>query len=309
MSADDDRYLWDKSGPADREVERLEKLLGRYRFDPREAPRFERAPRRTWRTWALAAAVVAALGAAAAWWSRDTRPSYIVEGVADVSRVRVGESFSTGSGDHALITIGSIGSVNVKPGSHVRVDDAGAEHHKLFLERGEVRASIFARPGLFQIGTPAGLSIDMGCVYELAVDGEGASSMHVLTGRIAFAAAGRSVLIPAGAECLATSALGPNVPVRTVASREFVDAVRRLELAPEPDEADLAIVRKSNTHDESVSIWHLFRLAPAEATRRAMLEILARINPLPEGVELSSLLTADDATLDRWREIVERDWR
>ena len=58
-------YLWDKTGEADPEVERLEKLLAGLRYEPRELklpaealpPRSRAFPRRLWTAYAAAAAL------------------------------------------------------------------------------------------------------------------------------------------------------------------------------------------------------------------------------------------------------------
>jgi hypothetical protein len=59
-----DNYLWDKSGETDAEVERLERLLGRFQYQPSPLNLPEAAPRRAFspKLFAAAAAVVLALG-------------------------------------------------------------------------------------------------------------------------------------------------------------------------------------------------------------------------------------------------------
>ena len=66
----------------------------------------------------------------------------------------------------------------------------------------QVRQDIAAiEPQVFQVGTPAGWSIDLGCEYDLAVDDGGAALLEVRTGRVAFRAAGREVIVPRGFGC------------------------------------------------------------------------------------------------------------
>jgi hypothetical protein len=68
-----DDYLWDKSGPPDPEVARLERLLGRYRYEPGGAPAPTLAPprRRALRALFWSGAIAAGLVAA---WALVLRP-------------------------------------------------------------------------------------------------------------------------------------------------------------------------------------------------------------------------------------------
>jgi hypothetical protein len=310
----DERYLWDKTGRAEPETLRLEALLGRYAFEPRRRFRFpRRAPLATRVVLALAAAALVAIGV---WWfERGARPAgYDVSGLSSLARAETGQSFDTGAGERAVIHVAALGSVVVEPHSRVRVDDAGREVHKLFLERGTVRASIFAAPNEFQVDTPAGLSIDLGCVYDVSVDRNGATHVRVATGQVAFEARGRRVIVPRDHETWATRDAGPTIVVRWEADERFVECAKRLDAAEEPLEADLQLAREHFNRDDSATYWHLFRYARSAATRRAMFALLERLYPRPDEIarevaDAESALTAPEEVLEAWRAVVERDWR
>jgi ferric-dicitrate binding protein FerR (iron transport regulator) len=167
----EDRYLWDRGGEPDPEVERLERLLARHRYDPVRdalpsalgAARLRARPRA--RLVTLAASIAAVLAVLVFALREREVPMYHVEGLSEIEHAGAGQSLSTGPDRSARLVIGGLGSVEVEPDSRLRIEDAGERRHELFLERGAVRASIFARPGEFRIGTPAGMSIDLGCVY------------------------------------------------------------------------------------------------------------------------------------------------
>jgi hypothetical protein len=301
-----EEYLWDPGAAPDAEVARLERALARYRHVPRplELPRPSR-PRRI--ALALAASIAVLI---AAWaWLAANGGGYAVEGLAGVEVARAGDRIETGADAGARMTIARIGDVVVAPRTRLRVDDTGERAHKLYLERGRVRARIDARPGLFQIGTPAGLSIDMGCVYDLAVGDDARSTLVVETGRVAFEEDGRRVLVPAGATCESTPGTGPNVPVRVEAALDFVADVRAIEAARDPDAAAVERVLAADIRDESVTLWHLFTNAASPELRRALLERLLATYPLPDGVGRERIAAGDAAAIDAWREIVARDWR
>jgi len=307
-----DEYLWDRSGPVDPEVERLERLLGAHRFEPGDPPRIDE-PRRPFGWWrpalAAAAAVACSFGVRAYLDGRLFGPSasYRVEGVAGLERIRAGEGFETGASE-ATVHVASIGDVRVAPDSRVRAERIESGAHHLFLERGSVTASIFAAPQVFQIGTPTGLSIDLGCEYELAVDDGGAARLSVHTGRVAFEGGGREVIVPAGFWSETAGGAPPSVPVSAEASEELVRAVRVLERAADPDPGSLARVREADIRDGSVTLWHLFLYAEAPAAREVAYASLARVYPLPRGHDESAILARDPEALRAWRDSVARDW-
>lgn len=309
MTDERDDYLWDKSGARDAEVERLERLLARYRYDPaRDDAEWLRRKRRPWlRGLLVAAGLLIGLALVRALLPRDDTAGYAVTGVAGLERIGVGERLETRSST-ALVRVASLGDVRVEPSSSLRVDDDGERAHKLFLERGALHAKISARPGHFQVGTPAGLSIDLGCEYDLAVDDGGATTMTVTHGRVAFEAAGRRVVVPAHATCAASREGGPNVPVRLAAAPEFVAAVRALEVSKVAPAHDVEVVLAADVRDESVTLFHLFQVAEAPELRTPLFERLSKVYPLPDGTDANALLRGDTDALESWRERFERDW-
>src|SRR5262249_37638488 len=96
-----DRYLWDKSGPPDAEVERIETQLPGFapRGAPlelsRESPRLRARARPRW-TWALAAAAALVMVAGIAWCLSLSRRGWEV--AARAGAPRVAERTLAGSG-------------------------------------------------------------------------------------------------------------------------------------------------------------------------------------------------------------------
>lgn len=308
-SEEHDEYLWSKSGPADPEVERLEALLGRYRHVPAASP-IPLAPARAARFpfgWALAAAAVLAVVGAGAWiWSRDTGAGYRVDGLAGLSRLFAGDEFE--AREDVRVEIGALGDVSVRAGSRMRVEDDGEKHHRLFLEEGKLSARIFARPRLFQIGTPAGLSVDLGCRYDLEVDAEGLTHLAVTSGRVAFETDGRKVLVPEGAACDALPGRGPNTPVFLDADARFVQAVREVEYDAEPDAAAVEQLTSLARREDSLSLFHLLD-APSRSLRERVYERLSVMYELPDDATREGLVEGNAAMRLAWREEMDHDWR
>jgi len=243
-----DNYLWDGSGKPDPEIERLETLLGTLREDL-PAPAFQlpvrRFPARWWqwqtmpRFAAVAAMLLLVFGATLL--LRFERPSFWmvtrVEGTPRVAtrlisnngRLGIGEWLVTDSVSRAVIDIGMIGEVEVKPDSRVQLLRADASDHRLALQQGAIFARIWAPPLLFSVETPSASAVDMGCVYRLEVDAAGASLLHVETGLVTLERNGRESFVPAGAMCLTRPGDGPGTPYYEDAPEKLKKALSQLD--------------------------------------------------------------------------------
>lgn len=301
---ENDEYLWSKSGAPDAEVVRLERALGRFRHGRATS---STSNRRTHRVLFAAAAVIAiALGA---WWfvaGRAPTSGYAVHGLADRRTIDVGDEVAFAT--DASVDLGALGEVRVAAGSRLGVLARGDELQKLYLERGRISASILAKPRLFQIGTPAGLSIDLGCRYDLAVDDAGTTTLSVRTGRVAFATDGREVLVPRGATCRAVPGRGPDTPVYENAEPDFVAALRAVEFASEPDAEAIARVCTLARREDSLSLFHLLD-APSRALRSRVFERLSELHARPTDVTAEGILAGDASMRAIWRSEIEQDWR
>ena len=313
MSEDEpNEYLWRKSGAPDPEVARLERLLGRYRLEKETWPgeiAERRAPGRLL-SFRLVAAIAAGIVAAGLifWALAKPSPGYRVTGLEGREVVRAGEGFSTGA-DGARLEIGWLGHVDVEPNSRVAVEDCGRDAHRLFLERGSVKAKIWAQPRLFQIGTPAGDSIDLGCAYELGVADDGTSRLRVTTGQVAFEFQGREIYVPAGWSCVSDPKRGPGAPVHDEASEEYRAALAAVEFAADPDPELVAKVLDVG-YDGTLTLWHLLISDRAAASlRHAAFEKLAKAYPAPAWVTESGLIAGDAKMRAAWLEEMKPSWR
>ena len=317
----EERYLWDKSEPVDPEVRRLEELLGRFghRADP--PPSIARrtivaaahgarasAPRGGRRAFllALAAGLVALLSGAAWLLGRGGRArsadGYVVQRHPTQRVLFEGDWLETGERGEALVRIADIGTVDVGAASRLRVERTLADSHRLFLERGTLSAAITADPEVFQVGTPAGLSIDLGCLYDLAVDDDGATGLSVTTGAVSFEGGGRRVIVPRDARTRATRALGPSSPVWSDASADLFARVEALDFAEAPPPAEIASVVRELT---SLTLWHLLQ-ARSQAVRAAAYDALVAEAGAPAGLDRALVLAGDASERERW--LPELSW-
>jgi hypothetical protein len=211
--------------------------------------------------------------------------------------LRVGESVETDASSRAVIQVGDIGQVEVKPGSRLRLLGATRTDHRLALDRGEIYARVTAPPRLFFVETPAGVAIDLGCAYRLRVDSAGNGFLEVTSGAVEFEWAGRHAIVPLTFRIEIRPGFGPGVPVVAGASDAFRGALTALEFAG--DQTALPRVLALARPDDAISLWHLLARTTG-APRIAVYERLAELVPPPAGVEREAVLRLDRAALDAY---------
>jgi len=314
-----DDYLWDPDARPEPELEELERALGRHRWRPAELPELpgraaapSGADRGRWRPLWIAAGIAAAAlvalrllpdgGAPAGSYRLEVlagRPT--IAGGAVESGLGAGQVLDCPPGSRARVVVGSIGSVVVEPETRLRVERVEASddaEHRLYLERGTVAASIFAAPRVFQLGTPGGIAVDLGCVYRATVEASGETRLSVVSGKVSFEAGGREVFVPTGASALALPGRGPGTPVWDDAPPAFRAAVEALDRGDA--ELRLAPVLATEREADSLTLWHL--LAHGERSVRERVGArLAALAPPPAGVSLAACIDGERAALDRWR--------
>ena len=305
----DERYLWDRSGPVDPEVEKLENLLGRFRHErsPLGLPGGRPAGARR----LLAAAVILAGAAGAIWVARaGAAPHWRVERiegapligsrpVAAVSPLSIGLGVETDAVSRAKVGIGRIAEISVGPGSRLRLVKSGPVEQRLALDRGRISAKISAPPRLFLVETPSALAVDLGCSYTLEVDPSGAEMLRVETGWVSLERGGRESIVPAGAVCATRPREGPGTPYYEDAAPELRRALELYDFAAGGEEA-LSVILNAARKRDGLTLWHLLRRT-AGVDRERVYERLARLVPPPADVTREGALRGDGRMLELWR--------
>ena len=295
-----DDYLWDRSGPPDPEIERLEHTLAPLRYRHRaalaSAPR-QRAP--IW--WATAAAAV--LAAFATWQLRMPAPpdtAWQIAGMEGASRVGsraaalsmplpAGQVVRTGGASQLTLEAGSVGRIDIGPDSEMF-----AANRKVTLRRGLLHAFIWAPPREFVVDTPSARAVDLGCEYTINVDGAGDGLLRVSMGWVAFQFAGREAFIPAGAECVTRKREGPGIPYyqdAPVALRQVLAAYEK------GDAAALDGILASARPRDGLTLWHLLTQV-SESRRPVVFDRFAQLVPLPAEVSRERVLRKDASMID-----------
>ncbi|HEY0024571.1 MAG TPA: hypothetical protein VGB24_16775 [Longimicrobium sp.] len=315
-------YLWDPGARPDPEIERLEKALAPLRYQPAPfaAPSAERTGRRRWFRPAAGLAAAAVLAAVVAGsvarsldapWTVRRMQGVVMAGGQPVSDtpggdvLREQEWVETGSGGAARIKVGRIGRAELGPGSRARLVRAEGAEHRMAMDRGTLHARIWAPPRFFLVETPSALAIDLGCIYTLSLDENGAGVLRVESGEVELVEGSRRAVVLAGNEATLTPGAGPGLPYPVRAGPAFRRALRGYE-AREDAEA-LQVLLAASDAGTTITLWHLLqRVAPAE--RRLVYARLVQLAPPPAGVTDSAALELDPRAMLRWRRSLERSW-
>lgn len=341
MSINED-YLWDRSGEPDPVVQRLEDVLSTYRHVPLTHRRRSR--------WPLWAACAVAIGAVAliVWPSEDdparmqtgvTSPYEVAvfEGVAELEgpgvdgvklvagasamKLPVGTTLRTPKGSRVVVradddSIGVYKRVTVSDperDSELRLQEVTDTEHRLYLARGRLHAMIGAdvKMRLFQVGTPSGLSVDLGCEYDLVVDDDGSTTLEVSTGGVDFVVDGRSQVVPAGFRMWAPKGgkLSPPLNVDTD-SATFRAAVlgyldpSTLGMKGTPSEEELLAdaLKKAKVQD-ALTLYYLWLARPAgDPQGKRIYDRLIWLESLPgSSITEKMVLDREPWALERWR--------
>ena len=326
------RYLWDRSGEPDPQIEELEQTLGALRhrgraLDYTQLPGVTPAPRprRTWR-WgvlaAIAAPAVIALAAGLWWRSAERVPApaphlnaaaapWVVVPLAGVpsaagspmpgqATLRVGQHLETDASSQARLSAPGVGVLDVGPSSRLSVVAARPGEYRLRLDRGRLHAHVWAEPGVFAVDTRSATALDLGCSYTLEVDEAGAGRLRVTLGWVGLGRHEVESLVPRGAACWLRPGRGPGIPYFEDAPPALVDALAAIDRAegPMPAAALSRALSSARPHD-AMTVWHLLRRASrADAPR--VYDRLAALAPPPAGVTRDRVLAMERAALDAW---------
>ncbi len=298
-------YWWDRSG-SDPDLERVEALLARLAFRGGTPPASLPPPRRSWRL-AVAGAAVAGAGLLALWVGRrdETWSVYALAGTpaiegtrfSTVSRWKPGQALETGPDARAKILVGRIGEVDLEPGSRLRLLRAGRRQQRLALDRGGLRAFIWAPPRRFFIETREAVAADLGCAYSLHVDDAGGGWLRVAFGWVSFTSADREVYVPAGASCALYPGRGSGTPHYDDASPHFKKSLLALDVGE--DTAALSEVLAAARQKDVLTLIQLLPRFEGEARARTF-DRMAALVPPPPGVDRDLVLRGDQSALGRY---------
>jgi len=328
-----DDYLWDGTGLVDPEVQRLERVLGKFRPSRLAAPVFpliDSEPIRSswqnaisglaWMPRFVAASVLVIAIACAILLSRFTPSSqepksgWAVElsaaqssaapnngSFVRKSRLQVGETLETDSNSTASVSVSDVGELDLEPSTRLRLVQSAKGRKRVALERGTIHAAIWAPPGEFVVDIPSAVAVDLGCMYTLQVDESGTGLLRTTLGWVGFRSNDREAFIPAGAVAAIRAHAGPGTPYFEDAPKTFRSALTKFDASTDSSARHAAIqvmLREARVHD-GLTLWHLLSRTEDEE-RRAVFNRFAALVPPPDGVNREGILRLDRTMLDSW---------
>jgi len=335
-----DDYLWDggeSPGPDDRDVVKLEQILGQLRTPLPAAPDLNRLTRlrsshaadpiathfsyATVRFWAPALAMAATIvlmigGTYRTRTISDSGPTWEVEQMdgqpriesasqsarlEGIGRLAVGQTLATDHKSRARLDVSTIGQVTVDPNTRVRLVSTREGRHELALAHGTLHAFIAAPPGQFVVNTPSSTAIDLGCVYTLHIDEDGSGLLSVAAGWVAFEYKGRESFVPARASSRTDPELGPGTPRYDDTDEAFQRALERFDYdrSRAARSAGLAYVLEHARSNDAMTLWHLIARTD-ETERDVVIDALEKRSPMPLGVTRDAVMNLNRAALDLW---------
>ncbi len=239
--------LWNPDAPADEDLDRIQEALSRFGAHARQlrmpAIRPRASPRRRRLGLALAAGIallVFAGGfeyrlswhAGAGWATTESSP-----GASSRMRLEPGETIATSSRQSARIAVARIGRIVLSPDSRLQLVETRTGRHRVALESGHLRARIWAPAGYFAVEAGSAEVVDLGCDFDMWKRPDGTGRVEVRSGWVSYRIGNEDVLVPEGHGVEFANGI-VSTPMRPGASREFADALKKLDLAMRPGSVD-----------------------------------------------------------------------
>ena len=274
----------------------------------------DRPLRRPWLSlptvqWIGACALVLIAAGSAYLWPRPPaeRPWEVSPaGGGSTVHMSAGEWIDTRDNSQKRILVRGYGTVDVAPGSRVRLGAVSPSEHRLMLAHGTITAEINAPPRLFIVDTPASTVVDLGCAYTVSVGADGTGTLRMTSGWAALEFKGRESLVPAGALCRTAPGAGPGTPYfddASAALKRAVDDFDRSRNGPATLETILSEARIRDT----LTLWHLLSRVN-NVDRGRVYDRMAAFVPPPSPYTREQLLALNADALRAWREELAWKW-
>lgn len=290
MSGDEHNdYLWDRSGPVDSEIARLERLLRPHGHDGRafhggaaaSPTRVARSPRPRWRIAFAAAAVLGLCTFGLNAWYRHRlqwepgRPWQVIAQRGEVKMSgadgRAPHAFplqgtlQTGGDGMVRLRAARIGEIALDRNSQLRLVESRTGRHRLQLQQGRMWARVWAPPGQFGVGLRGAEVLDLGCEFIVQSDAGGNGALTVRSGWVQVDNGWDEVLVPEGATVRLHGDRAPGTPRDMGATPQFVAALdaidaRGADVDPRGEELR-RLIAASRTGD-AISLVSLVRRNP-----------------------------------------------
>lgn len=244
-----------------------------------------------------AAAIMLARPSTHAWDVQVLAGAPTIDGRSGASKLREAQWLTTAAGERVTLSVPAVGSVTIEPDSRLRLVRSRDRQQRMELARGTLRAFITAPPRLFVVDTPAAKATDMGCVYTLSVEPDGATLLRVSVGWVELSGKQGVTRVSAGVECR-TSADGRVALPRAGASSLTEQQLAAFDPAS-ANQIELDAFLGACGQIDGVTLWHVLQRVPPPG-RAKVLDRLASLFPTPADAPRHKALALDPEALEAW---------
>jgi hypothetical protein len=245
-----------------------------------------------------------------AWGVRPESGDVRVDGceINAPARLLPGVWMETRADATARVSIADIASMQVRPGSLLRIAASDESQHRIELVRGSIHAKVIAPPRLFIVDTPTVQAIDLGCEYTLDVIDKHTTRLHVLTGEVSLAGEQGEVVVPSGAVCLTRSKV-VGTPRFVKSAADFQETLDAIDGGERADWRLREAIRRARDID-AMSLFALLERTPAGevALRTILAEGIAALSGSADTAPLQGVIQGDMMAMAEWRASLEIYW-
>ena len=256
---------------------------------------------------AVAAVVLVAISLYA--WRQSQLPFWEVNFANKVSRLRVGQWFETGEASDAIVRIANVGEIRVEPNSRLRILESRPQEQRMELQKGTIKAQVWAPPRLFFVETPSATAIDLGCAYTLSIDDAGNGLLRVTLGAVQLESAGRSSVVLLGWSAKTRRDAGPGTPFLVDSPAAIQEALDVIDFGQDPAAKAVAVdlIVSEARDSDMVTLWHLLPRVDA-GLRRKVYERMIALDSGPDGVTVEGIMNLDPDMMNRWKSRLGLVW-
>jgi hypothetical protein len=220
----------------------------------------------------------------------------------------IGETLRTDAASQARVQIANIGELIVDTNTKVRLMTTSANEHRIALDQGSLYAVATAPPRRFVVDTPSASVIDLGSIFNLAVEKDGSSLLFVEQGLVLLTHGGRQSFVPLHTNAKTRSGLGPGTPFHAASSDRFRTALEAIDIEDAAGRyhdfgnrtsRHIDVVLSEAIRRDAPTLWHLLSRIH-ESDRARVYDQLAAFVPPPDGVTRTGILALDAEMLRAW---------